>query len=213
VVNPICSAYNLIVGKKLVWGSGDAYFGNIRAADAASVVGPGIVRDGCRFDIGPSTIDFSAGKLKMDSVCSTFSSQAPTATVSVDDGGNLDITLSGTRPVEYIEVPEWNRIYFINSPKNYVPGTVLVFNLKGSSVSISNMNMESLANIPVVFTACQATSIRIQYIAVRGTVLAPNAEAINAQGVIWGSFYGKRLDGNIQVNLEALPVCIPVGPL
>jgi choice-of-anchor A domain-containing protein len=208
VVDPPCSDYNLIVGKKLTWTSGDAFFGDVIAGDTTSTIGSGIIRNGCQFTKGPSPINFNAGKTAMENLCTRLSANAPTARVSIDDGGNLDIVLSGRNTVEYIEVPDWSRVYFIRPPQNYVAGAVLVFNLKGASVSISNMNMESLANIPTVFTACEATSIRIQYVAVRGSVLAPKAEAINAQGVIWGFFYGKSLDGNIQVNLNTVRDCI-----
>ncbi len=73
--------------------------------------------------------------------------------------------------------------------------------------------MEALKNIPVIFNFCGTTKLTIQSTAVRGWILAPQADVSGATGVIWGSVFLNSLAGSIQVNIGQVPICVSDAPV
>ena len=64
-----------------------------------------------------------------------------------------------------------------------------------------------LAEYNVIFNFSEATAVRISGVAFRGSVIAPNANIVDATGVVWGSTFVKSMTGPIQINLKPL-TCI-----
>ena len=209
-----CNGYTAVIKGSLQWKSGRNYYGNI-AVGQTSQVAAGVLDQGCRVVTNANAFDFTAAKQTIVSLSQKLSQMPITVkSKSIDASLKLSITFSGVADIEVMQLDPndfGGLVKELADPVGVKSGATIVFNIKGSAAGLSNMNMEVLAKYNVIFNFYEATSVRIGGIAVRGSVIAPNANIADATGVIWGAVYAKSMTGPCQINLKPLN-CVRQAP-
>ena len=207
------SGASLIAGGDLVFPSGRVYYGDILVGGSAAGVGAP-VRNGLSasqhlIDHATLPVDFAGEQARSAAWSQALSALASNGTYVWQYGG---LTLHGdnTSAVQVFAVPGDKMLTTNNFVVDRIPAnaTVLV-NVSGTSTGIKNVSVDSLKNIRqrVLFNFYQATSLQFAGIAVQGSVLAPNADINNPQGVVWGSVVAKSWNGQMQLNTVPFVGC------
>ncbi len=89
----------------------------------------------------------------------------------------------------------------------------VVINISGASPGLTNMSLATLENHRdrVIYNFYEANSLTLAGIGVEGTVLAPNADINNPQGVIKGQLVAKSWNGMMQINNHLFEGQVVVG--
>ena len=210
-----CQENNLIVGGSLNWQVGRLYSGNIVVGQASNVKARDIMTQ-CQVLTNANAFDFNASKAYLSDLSKQLAGRQSTVkskTIDINLKMNLEFSSTGSYEVIELQANDMGeKIKEIGTVSGVAANSLIVFNIRGANASLKNMNMEALAPFNVMFNFPDAAYVDIKGIAVRGGVLAPNAELKDATGVIWGPTYVKSMTGPIQINLKPIQcktVCTP----
>lgn len=96
--------------------------------------------------------------------------------------------------------------------KDIPSGATIIFNISGTNTGLTNMSMHSLSSHRqrVLYNFYEATGLTLRGIGVQGSILAPNADINNPQGVIHGTLIGNSFNGPMQLNHRPFLGCFTV---
>jgi choice-of-anchor A domain-containing protein len=85
-------------------------------------------------------------------------------------------------------------------------GATLIINVNGTAITMANFGTDALTPFQstTIWNLFEATTVQVSGIAVRGTLLAFNADFANPSGVIWGQIFAKSFKSTgtcAQINL------------
>ncbi|MFA3783372.1 choice-of-anchor A family protein [Melioribacteraceae bacterium 4301-Me] len=188
----------LIVGRNLTYTSGAVYNGNVVYGNSTNLPQSSVSISGgtLRQD---SPINFAAAKVYLENLSTTLAGYTANGTVSYQYGG---LSLTGTDPFLNVFAVSGANLSSANNIQINVPnGSVALVNVSGTTISISGgMNVSGATNQNVLFNFNEATSITIQGIDFRGSILAPFAAVNFISGVQNGQMICKSLNGPGQFN-------------
>ncbi len=197
----------LVVGNDLIFTSGSVYNGNVVYGHATNLPQSSVSITGgtLRKD---NVIDFTAAKAYLEGLSTTLSIYTVNGTATFQYGG---LTLTGTDP--YLNVFKVNGSD-LSAANNFVidvpNGSAVLVNIDGTNVSWTGgqvVNGTAINN--VLYNFYQATSLTIQGIDIRGTILAPFAAVNFVSGVQNGQMICKSLTGMGQFNYQIFDGHIP----
>lgn len=190
----------LIVGNNLEYISGAVYNGNVVYGNstnldseyyAVSITGGTLRQD--------TPIDFAAAEGYLLGLSSTLFGYSVNGTTTMQWGG---LKLTGTDPYLNVFMVDGADLSSANDFQINVPnGSVVLVNVSGTTVGWTGgltVTGTSIGN--VLYNFKDATSITIQGIDVRGSILAPKAHVNFAAGVQNGQMICKSLEGMGQFN-------------
>ncbi len=188
----------LVVGKKLIYTSGQVFAGNAVYGDSSNLpkssvsFASGTVRKG-------SVIDFDAAKAYLENLSSDLGNYTVNGSTTMEWGA---VNLNGSDP--YLNVFEVNASD-LNSANNMqigVPnGSVVLVNIVGTSVNWhGGLTVSGTAINNVLYNFPQTTDLTISGINLTGSVLAPFAAVNFPAGVQNGQMICKSVKGSGQFN-------------
>ncbi|MEW5841947.1 MAG: choice-of-anchor A family protein, partial [Bacteroidota bacterium] len=204
---PANSGDVLIVGNDLTFTSGAIYNGNVVYGHATNLPLPGVSISGgtLRKD---NVIDFAAAKAYLEGLSTTLSTHTVNGTTTFQYGG---LTLNGTDPYLNVFKVNGSDLSTANNFTIDVPnGSAVLVNIDGTTVSWTGghtVNGTAINN--VLYNFYQATSLTIQGIDIRGSILAPFAAVNFVSGVQNGQMICKSLTGMGQFNYQMFDGNIP----
>ncbi len=204
---PANSGDVLIVGNDLTFTSGAVYNGNVVYGHATNLPQPGVSISGgtLRKD---NVIDFAAAKAYLEGLSTTLSTHTVNGTTTFQYGG---LTLNGTDPYLNVFKVNGSDLSIANNFTIDVPnGSAVLVNIDGTTVSWTGghtVNGTAINN--VLYNFYQATSLTIQGIDIRGSILAPFAAVNFVSGVQNGQMICKSLTGMGQFNYQMFDGNIP----
>jgi choice-of-anchor A domain-containing protein/uncharacterized repeat protein (TIGR01451 family) len=191
------SADALVVGRNLTYRSGAVYNGNVVYGNESNlpqdqVSVEGTVRKG-------NPIDFAAAQSYLQNLSNTLNDYAITDTATFIYG---ELKLKGNNPFLNVFRINGSDLSKANNFVVDVPnGSVALINIDGESVSWTGglvINGTDKSNILYNFN--QTTTLKIQGIDVRGSILAPFADVNFVSGVQNGQMIAKNVGGAGQFN-------------
>jgi len=188
----------LVVGRHLVFVSGDIFGGNA-VYENSETVSPqvGLVNGTLRKD---TVVDFAAARTHLTTLSTQLSGRSVNG---VTTKSGVTIRLDGTDPfinVFAVSDTQLNSAQevFINAPN----GSVVLVNFSGKKLAWQgNLVINGTSMTNTLFNFYEADSLQISQIDVRGTVLAPLAAVNFVSGVQHGQMIAKSLKGTGQFNL------------
>ncbi|MEW6196070.1 MAG: SdrD B-like domain-containing protein [Bacteroidota bacterium] len=202
---PMNSGDVLIVGGDLTYLSGRVY-GNVVYGNTTNLPIPGVTVDGTISQGNP--IDFAAAKIYLENLSLSLSGYTVNGTTTFQWGG---LTLSGTDPFLNVFAVSGSDLSSANNVTINVPnGSAVLVNIDGTNINwTGGLTVNGTAINNVLYNFYQATSMTIQGIDIRGSILAPFADINFAAGVINGQMICKSLIGMGQMNLSPFGGNIP----
>ncbi len=196
----------LIVGGTLTYTSGRVYNGNVVYGNSTNLPAPGVTVDGTISQGFP--IDFAAAKTFLESLSLSLSGYTVNGTTTFQWGG---LTLTGTDPFLNVFSVSGANLSAANNVSINVPnGSAVLVNIDGYTINwTGGLSVNGTAINNVLYNFYQATSITIQGIDIRGSILAPFADIDFAAGVINGQMICKSLTGMGQMNQSPFGGNIP----
>ncbi len=200
------SGASLLAGADIVFPSGRVYFGDIVAGGSVTGVGApvanGLSPHQQLFGNTALPFDFSGEFNRLRQASQHLAGLTANGTWTSQWGG-LYLRGDGQSPLQVFELPGDLVLQAHTFDVQDVPdGASVLFNVAGSQSGLTNMSLQSL--VPhrerVLFNFPQATQLILQGIAVEGSVLAPNAQINQPQGVLWGNVVAVSWDGMMQLN-------------
>lgn len=204
------SGNSLVVGGNLNYTDGRVYYGNVAvggAANLSSSVYWGLVNNGQSYqqNLGAGLpIDFNAAGTYLQNLSTSLAALPTTGSAGRLYGG-MYIQGDNTSKLQVFNVNAsdlssstwWNALSSIPSD------ATILLNILGDNVTLTG-GLQPLAPYSdrVVFNFVNATSINIHGVSVEGSILAPFADILNAEGVIQGQLIAKNFSGNLQQNLN-----------
>jgi choice-of-anchor A domain-containing protein/uncharacterized repeat protein (TIGR01451 family) len=197
----------LIVGRNLTFLSGRIYNGNVVYGDTTNLpistvsVNEGTIRK-------DNVIDFNAAGAFLNGLSNTLASYQANGTDTVQWGG---IVMNGTNPFVNVFDISGNDLSVANNVEIRTPvGAVAIVNVSGNIIKWSGgLSLFGTDKQNVIFNFYQADSIKIQYIGILGSILAPKAHVNFVSGVQEGQMICKSLEGMGQFNLAPFIGNIP----
>lgn len=198
-----------VVGRKVTWGSGAVYGGNVvygKFKDWGAQVS--IVDGTIRKD---TVIDFVAAKNYLQSLSMTLSAYNVNGTTTLD---GVNLTLTGTDPflnTFYVTANQINaqQSLTINAPN----GSVVLVNVNGNNIEWKGgLHVYGTTMQNVLFNFYRATNLTIRNIDVTGSVLAPKATVDFTSGVQNGQMMAKSVTGQGQFNNVPFIGNVPIDP-
>ncbi len=195
----------LIVGRHLTFNSGNVN-GNVVYGNTTNLPIPAVSVGGTISQGNP--IDFTAAKVYLETLSATLSGYAVNGTTTFQWGG---LTLSGNDPFLNVFKVNGADLSIANNMSITVPnGSVVLVNIDGTTINwTGGLTVTGTAIGNVLYNFYQATTMTIQGIDIRGSVLAPKANINFAAGVINGQMICKSLTGIGQMNLAPFNGNIP----
>ncbi|MGE5458002.1 MAG: choice-of-anchor A family protein, partial [Methanococcaceae archaeon] len=198
----------LIAGHNLTYTSGAVYNGNVVYGNASNLpvslvsISNGTVRK-------DNPIDFASAGAYLENLSSQLSTKAVNGTTKFEWGG---LTLTGTDPFLNVFVVSGSDLSAANSMAITVPnGAVVLVNISGTNVSwTGGLTVTGTEISNVLYNFYQATSLKLQGLDIRGSLLAPLADVNFVSGVINGQFIAKSVQGIGQFNFTKFIGNIPV---
>ncbi|MBB5686298.1 choice-of-anchor A family protein [Sphingobium boeckii] len=183
----------IVVGGKLTANSGTVSHGNAVAGSLAlpswNIFSNGSART------GTGSIDFVAEAAALSYASTTLANTASNGSTLFQYGG---LTFTGTNAaVNIFTVSGADLASTNNFNVNAPSGSLVIFNISGLSDQFSGgINLNGLASSNVLFNFFQATTLNLTNIAVKGTILAPNAALNFTNGNVDGQVLAKSIVGN-----------------
>ncbi len=206
---PANSGDVLIVGNSLNFISGAIYGGNVVYGYSSNLPQSNVSITGgtLRKD---SPINFASAKVYLENLSTTLSTSTVNGTTTFQYGG---LTLTGSDPFLNVFTVTGANLSSANNVSINVPnGSVVLVNIGGTTLTwTGGLVVNGTAINNVLFNFYQATSITVQGIDIRGSVLAPFAAVNFASGVINGQMICKSLTGMGQFNLALFGGQIPLN--
>lgn len=197
----------LTVGRNLQYTSGRVYNGNVVYGSSTNLPLSAVSIDGDLRNDHP--INFAAAKTYLQNLSTTLAGYSVNGTTTYQWTG---LTLDGTDP--YLNVFEVDGADLTESTSmtiNVPNGSAVLVNISGNNINWSGgltVNGTAIAN--VLYNFYETTSMTIQGIDVRGSILAPFAHVNFAAGVQNGQMICKSLEGMGQFNNTKFVGNIPV---
>lgn len=198
-----------VVGRKVTWGSGAVYAGNVVYGrfkdwgDQVSINNGTIRKD--------TVIDFTAAKNYLQNLSMTLSAYNVNGTTELN---GVNLTLTGTDPflnTFYVTAAQINaqQSLTINAPN----GSVVLVNINGNNIEWKGgLHVYGTTKENVLFNFYRARNITIRNIDVTGSVLAPKATVDFTSGVQNGQMMAKSVTGQGQFNLAPFIGNVPIDP-
>lgn len=190
---------DLIVGGNLVFNNGQVYSGNIVYGGTATTSSLGIPQGTIRQD---QVIDFDAAEAYLTGRSEAWANIAANGMTVNQWGG---ITLTGTsNDLNVFELPASQLGSSWGVTINALAGSKVLINVTGQTGVIQYMqiNLNGVDANDVIWNFSEATSLTIQGVTVKGTVLAPHAAVNFSNGNIDGTMIAKSLSGGGQSHLQ-----------
>ncbi|MCK9280632.1 MAG: choice-of-anchor A family protein, partial [Melioribacteraceae bacterium] len=207
---PANSGDVLVVGNNLTYTSGAVYNGNVVYGNSTNMSAPNFfsvsISGGTLRQDNP--IDFAAAKSYLENLSSTLAAYPVNGTKTFEWGG---LKLVGNDPFLNVfsvlgsELSTANN-FEVNAPN----GSVVLINIDGTNVTwTGGLTVTGTSSNNVLFNFPNATTLKIQGIDVRGSILAPFAAVDFVSGVQNGQMVCKSLTGIGQFNLSSFIGSIP----
>ncbi len=198
----------LVVGNNLTFTSGAVYNGNVVYGNSTNLpIYPVSITGGTLRN--ESVIDFATAEAYLKSLSATLGAYTNNGTTTYQWGG---IFLEGTNPVLNVFHVDGAQLSTANNFSITAPnGSAVLVNIDGDSTSWSgglSVNGTSIQN--VIYNFYEARNLKIQYINITGTILAPLAIVNFVSGVQNGQLICKFLEGQGQFNNKLFIGSIPV---
>lgn len=209
----------LVVGGNLNYQGGRVYYGNVAVGGSATIdqgVYWGLRNNGQTLadGLGASLpIDFTAAGQYLRNLSSSLSALAATG-VATSQWGGMFLTGDGSSDLQVFNVDGallssatwWNALASIPSDAH------ILLNIMGKNVTMTG-GQQALASLAdrVLFNFYEAETLSIYGISVEGSILAPMADIIRAEGVIQGQLIAKSMTGSLQQNLNPYAPYNPGG--
>lgn len=198
----------LVVGNDLTYISGAVYSGNVVYGHSTNLpinavsINNGSLRQG-------SVVDFAAASSYLLNLSTSLSNYPANGNVTFQWGG---LELNGTHPLLNVFNVDGAQLSQANNMAINVPnGSVVLVNISGTSVSWrGGLTVTGTSISNVLYNFHQATSVTIQGIDIRGSILAPKADMNFVTGVINGQMICKNFTGQGQMNNTGFTGNIPV---
>ncbi|OZG74355.1 hypothetical protein BTA51_04910 [Hahella sp. CCB-MM4] len=198
----------LVAGGNIVFPSGRVYHGGIVAGGSVKGIGDsvryGMAKGAAIMGSAPPEIDFQSAKAYLEELSQDLSKLEASGQAEFLWGGlYLTAACDSNLQVFNLSGAQLLQAHTFEVDSSCAPtDATYVFNIDGRITGMSGMSLQSLANIAdkVVFNFYQAEELRLQYIGVEGSVLAPMATVSNPQGVIRGHLFAKSWNGSMQIN-------------
>jgi choice-of-anchor A domain-containing protein/uncharacterized repeat protein (TIGR01451 family) len=198
----------LVVGNDLTFTSGAVYGGNVVYGNTTNLPqsSVSILNGTLRQD---SPIDFALAKTNLITLSSQLSGYTVNGTTTIQWGG---ITLNGSDPYLNVFSVQGPDLSSANTVTVNVPnGAVVLVNVNGTSVSwMGGLTVNGTAITNVLYNFYQASTLTIQGIDIRGSILAPLATINFPAGLISGQVICNNLVGAGQINLNLFSGNIPL---
>ncbi|MCX7611862.1 MAG: choice-of-anchor A family protein [Ignavibacterium sp.] len=189
----------LIVGKNLTFLSGRVYNGNVVYGDTTNlpISTVSILEGSLRKD---NVINFNAAASYLNGLSNSLAAFQPNGTVNLQWGG---IFMNGNNPFVNVFNISGSDLSSANNVEIRTPaGAVAIVNISGTNISWSGgLSLFGTDKQNVIFNFYQADSLKIQNIAVLGSILAPKTHVNFVSGVQEGQMICKSLVGMGQFNL------------
>ncbi len=197
----------LIVGKDLTFLSGRVYNGNVVYGDTTNLpvstvsVDEGTIRK-------DSVIDFNAAAAFLNGLSNTLAGYQVNGTDTMQWGG---IFMNGTNPFINVFNISGSDLSVANNVEIRTPaGAVAIVNVSGNNVVWSGgQSLFGTDKQNVIFNFFEADSLKLQWIGIQGSILAPKAHVNFVSGVQEGQMICKSLVGMGQFNLAQFIGNIP----
>ncbi|HEX2866889.1 MAG TPA: SdrD B-like domain-containing protein [Ignavibacteriales bacterium] len=189
----------LVVGGNLTYISGAVNNGNVVYGGTTNLPQMAVSITGGTLSHG-HPIDFAAARTFLQNLSMTLSGYSVNGTVASQWG---TITLTGTDPfMNVFRISGSDLSNTHNLAVNAPAGSVVIVNVSGQSVSwMGGMSLNGPAASNVIFNFYQAQTLKIQGIAVIGTILAPWAALEFPSGLVTGQVIVRSMTGSGQFNL------------
>ncbi len=197
----------LIVGQNLTFLHGRVYNGNVVYGDTTNLpISTVSVEEGTiRKD---SVIDFLAASAYLNALSNTLASYPVNGTDTMYWGG---IFMNGTNPFVNVFHISGSDLSVANNVEIRTPaGAVAIVNVSGNNIVWSGgQNLIGTDKQNVIFNFYEADSLKLQYIGILGSILAPKAHVNFVSGNQDGQMICKSLEGIGQFNLAPFIGNIP----
>lgn len=197
----------LRVGGNLTYTNGTVY-GNAVVAGTASLTSVGFANGGSLIN-GPVP-ECATANADLLAVSGQLCSLSPSGTVNFQFGV---LTLTGSDPLTNVFALNAGQLATANTLQiNVPPGSSVLIKISGSSVTWQQMGifLNGVDESHVLYNFCEATSLTINGINVRGSVLAPKAAVQFNNGQVNGTLVAASLSGFGQAHQVEFEGC--VGP-
>jgi len=211
----------LVVGGNLNYQGGRVFYGNVAVGGNANIdqgVYWGLRNNGQTLadNLGASLpIDFTAAGQYLRNLSTSLATLAATGAATSQWGG-MFLTGDGASDLQVFNVDGallsnatwWNALASIPSDAH------ILLNIMGKSVTMTG-GQQALASLSdrVLFNFYEAETLKIYGISVEGSILAPMADIIRAEGVIQGQLIAKSMTGSLQQNLNPYDPYNPGGDI
>jgi choice-of-anchor A domain-containing protein/uncharacterized repeat protein (TIGR01451 family) len=198
----------LIVGENLTFHSGAVYGGNVVYGSSTNLpIYPVSINNGTLRKDYP--IDFAAAATYLTNLSTQLSGYAVNGTAKFEWGG---LFLKGTDPFLNVFSVSGSELSAANNFEIDAPnGSVVLVNIQGQDVSwTGGLVIYGTDKSNVLYNFYQATTLKIQGIDVRGSILAPFATVNFVTGVQNGQMIAKCITGQGQFNNTQFIGNIPV---
>ena len=197
---------SVVVGGDFNFPSGKIYYGHILTGGSAEGVG-NAVRHGLSgqqllLDQVDLPVDFVQLKNQLEAESSRLATLTPNGSV-VSQWGGLYLEGDCQSPVQVFSLNGQTVLNAHTFQVSCIPANShVVLNISGTHSGLTNMSLESLKSHRqrVLFNFYQAASLKFAGIGVEGSILAPNAEINQPQGVVHGTVIAKSFHGMMQLN-------------
>ncbi len=182
----------LVVGGNLAYSNGQVFNGNVVVG--GTTTGNVTVANGTQ-RTGAGPVDFNAEATRLRALSTQLSQQIATGTSGFQYGG---LTFTGNESGLNVFNLSGAQLAMANSFSVVVPtGSFALFNISGVVDQASNFGM-FLTNITasnILYNFYEATSLTINSVGVKGTVLAPLANVTFNNGSVQGTLIAASLNG------------------
>lgn len=209
----------LVVGGNLNYQGGRVYYGNVAVGGSATIdqgVYWGLRNNNQTLaqNLGAGLpIDFSAAGQYLTNLSNTLAGLAATGSATSKWGGMfLSGDGSSDLQVFYVDGSLLSSATWWNALASIPSDAHILLNIMGKNVSMTG-GQQVLAGLSdrVLFNFYEAEKLSIYGISVEGSILAPMADIIRAEGVIQGQLIAKSMIGPLQQNLNPYTPYNPGG--
>ena len=209
-LKPGFSGDSLVVGGNLNFNNGRVYWGNI------SVGGKAKVDQSVVYGLAPGatltdkqgkdnlSVNFATEQKRLSSLSGELAGLDATGSSSTLWGG-MNMLGDGKSDLQVIDVDGslLSQATYWNALSSIPDDATILLNISGKNVSLQgNQSVFSRLSSRVLFNFFEAETLRISGISVEGSILAPFADIVFAEGVIQGNLIAKSMKGSLQQNLN-----------
>jgi choice-of-anchor A domain-containing protein len=173
-------------------------------------VNPDVMKGNCRIFNDPNAFGFEESWSELTSLSQQlFSSKSTGNGTLANQKLSLTFVPGNTQHIFTARREDFllGVVTIIEPPVGLNDGDTIVFNIPGKNCGIANIDMQNLQNYNVLFNFAEAEQLTIKDVAVRGSILAPHAVALDTSGAVYGHFFINAATGSLQMNAPRFPSC------